>query len=440
MAAMSRKGLFTGRMTRREFVKRTALFLAAPAVIPASAFGRSGTAPSNRLGIAVIGVGGMGGGHLDGLLWRDDVKVLAVCDVDSKRRAEAADKVTKRYADEKASGTASPCASYNDFREVLARPDVDAVVIATPDHWHVTIANAAARAGKDVYCEKPLSLTVAQGRSLVETMARHGRIFQTGSWQRSMDSFRRACELVRNGRIGKVSAVDVTLPSSESIGPQPVQPVPEGFDYDRWLGPAPWAPYTEKRCHYQFRWIRDYSGGGVTDWGAHHFDIALWALGLDRSGPVAVEGTGSFPKEGIYDNAYDYRIRYEMPGGAVVTGRDRADTYHVRFTGDRGWINIWREGFEASPSSLTRERIRPGEIRLYRSDDHTGNWLECIRSRRDTITPPEVAHRSASMCHLGNIALFTGRKLKWDPVAERFAGDAGANAMLARPMRAPWHT
>jgi predicted dehydrogenase len=376
--------------------------------------------------------------HVNDFLWREGVDVLAVCDVDGKRRQEAVEKVDGKYSERKRSGEFRGCAPYNDYREILARGDIDAVLVATPDHWHVPIANAAARAGKDVYCEKPLSLNVAQGRSLVSTFARHGRVFQTGSWQRSQDSFRRACELVRNGRIGRVRTVEVTVVGGQSIGPQPVQPVPEGFDYDMWLGPAPWAPYTEKRCHFQFRWITDYSGGGVTDWGAHHLDITLWALGLDGSGPVAVEGAGDFPREGIYDNAVSFRVRYEMPDGVVVNMRNDYPHY-IRFEGDKGWIKIWREGFEADPAPLVRERIRPGEMRLYRSNNHKDNWLECIRTRRETITPPEAAHRAASMCHLGNIAMRLGRKLKWDPAAERFVGDAGANEMLDRPMRAPWH-
>jgi predicted dehydrogenase len=424
------------RLSRRRFLVRAAGWAAAPWIVPARILAGP-SAPSRRIGIALIGCGGMGGGHLDNLLWRKDVRVVATCDPDRDRRREAADRIAKRYGEEAASGTWRGVEDYNDFREVLARPDVDAVLIATPDHWHAAITTAAARAGKDVYCEKPASRTVREGRVMADVLARHGRVFQTGSWQRSVRDFRRAAELVRNGRIGRVVKVEVTLPQSRRLGPQPAGKVPEGFDYDLWLGPAPRVAYVEARVHYHWRWVRAYAGGGLADWGAHHLDIVQWALGTDRSGPVWIEGQGTFPREGPYDQAVEYEVRYGYPDGTVVTARD-GSPHAITFTGDRGTVKVWREGFETEPASLKREFIGPGETRLYESRDHMGDWLEAIRTRGPTASPIEIAHRSATMCHLGNLAMRLGRRLAWDPARERFRNDPEADAMLDEPMRAPW--
>lgn len=423
------------RISRRSFLKQSAVF-SIPFIVPSSVFGKS--APSNRITTALIGCGGMGMGHLDGLIWNSGVDILAVCDVDRARRLEAKDKVAKRYADRDGQDSFSGIADTNDFREVLARKDIDTVFVVTPDHWHAVITTAAARAGKDVYCEKPVSHSIAQGRAMADAIHRYGRIFQTGSWQRSSKNFRHACELVRNGRIGRIHTITCGLPSSGAIGPQPVQPVPEGFDYDFWLGPAPLAPYTAKRCHYDWRWQYAYGGGQLADWGPHHLDIAQWAMGTDRSGPASAEGTAKFPDAGLWDAPTEFRVKYAYASGITLIATNKTEN-GVKFEGDAGWIFVSRDRFDANPVSLLKDVIGPTETRLYRSDDHTGNFLECVRNRKECIAPIEVAHRSATLSHLGNIAIRLGRKIRWNPDTERITGDPQAARMQDHPLRAPWH-
>jgi predicted dehydrogenase len=243
--------------------------------------------------------------------------------------------------------------------------------------------------------------------------------------------------LVRNGRLGKILNVTCGLPGSGSIGPQPEMPIPDGFDYDLWLGPAPWAPYTERRCHWDFRWISDYSGGILTDWGAHHPDIAQWALNRDRSGPVEVSGHGVFPEDGLWNTAMSYRLEYLYDDGVRMIVTESAPN-GVRFEGERGWVFVSRDGIDAGPKSLLKERFGPEEVHLYESGGHTQNFLDCVRSRRETVCPAETAHRSITLAHLGNIAMLLGRKLRWDPAREEILGDLQASAMLDRPLRAPW--
>jgi predicted dehydrogenase len=358
--------------------------------------------------------------------------------VDRPHRNDALEKVRKRYADRDGRDSYEGVTAHNDFRDVLANPAVDAVFIVTPDHWHADIACAAARAGKDLYCEKPVSHTVRQGRAMADAVLRYGRVFQTGSWQRSQRDFRFACELVRNGRIGRLKSVLCGLPGSGAIGPQPVQPVPDGFDYEMWLGPAPRAPYTAKRCHFDWRWQYAYGGGQLADWGPHHLDIAQWALGTDRSGPVAVEGTATFPEAGLWDAPTDFRVEFEYASGLKVTATDGAEN-GIRFEGDAGWVFVSRERIDAHPASLLKERIGPTEIRLPRTKGHTDDFYDCVRTRRETIAPIEVAHRTATMSHLGNIAIRLGRRVRWDPATETIIGDPQASAMLDHPLRAPWH-
>jgi len=429
------------RVSRRAFLKTTAAgAVAFPYIIPSSALGADGSvAPSNRTVMGCIGVGSQGTGNMRNFLGKPRAHIVAVCDVDRPHRRRAKGLVDERYGNE-------DCVGYTDFRELLARTDLDAVSIAVPDHWHAIPAIAAAKAGLDIYAEKPLALTIPQGRAMCDAVARSGRIWQTGSWQRSQAHFRHACELVRNGRIGKVHNVKVGLPTGPTCGPQPEMPVPEGFDYDFWLGPAPWAPYTEKRCHWDFRWILDYSGGQLTDWAAHHCDIANWGMGTEYTGPVEVEGHGDYPRDGLWNAATDYRFYAKYAPGAspvapdgFVTDVSNKNRGGALWEGEHGWVWVDRGGIDAKPKALLDEVIAPNETQLYRSRDHHGNFLDCVRSRSTTITPIEVAHRAITIAHLGNIAMRLECKVCWDPDAERIVDNAEADRLLDRAMREPWH-
>lgn len=428
----------TRTITRRKFLKRASVAAAGvagfPYLIPASALGKDGSvAPSDRLVIGVIGTGGQGMSDLRGFLNKDEAQVVAVCDVDTEHRNRARDTVNEKYGNR-------DCAAYNDFREVIERSDIDAVLLALPDQWHAITAIMAARAGKDIHAQKPLAYNISEGRAIVNAVARYGVVWQTGSQQRSDWKFRFACELVRNGRIGKVDTVKVGLPNRNSIRGNDTQPapVPAGFDYDMWLGPAPWAPYNPGRCHWNFRWISDYSGGQITDWAGHHCDIAQWGLGTELTSPVEIEGTGVFPRTGLHDTVENYRFTCKYAEGftMIVAG---ALPQGVRFEGSDGWVFVSRRKIDAHPKSLLTSVIGPDEIQLYKSDDHKQNFLDCVRTRSRTVAPVEVAHRSIMIGHLGVIALKLGRKVKWDPRKERFINDPEADRLLSRPMRSPWH-
>ncbi|MDF2440728.1 MAG: hypothetical protein JWN98_1712, partial [Abditibacteriota bacterium] len=318
----------SARLSRRRFLSATSTLIAAPYIMR-SASAQNQAAPSNRIAMGCIGIRNMGGAHLNTLIGNPEVQVVGLCDVDAKILADGKKKVDAKY---------SGVATYNDFRELLARPDIDAVMIATPDHWHVPIALAAARAGKDIYCEKPLTLTIAEGRELSDTVRRLGRVFQTGSQQRSTRNFRYAAELVRNGRIGQLHTIEVGIPSGRATTVVDAQPVPEGFDYDLWLGPAPEAPFHSERCHYNFRWNLDYSGGQVTNFGAHDLDISQWAMNMDHSGPIEVEGEGEFPNEGIWDTPVKCRFEAKYANGVKLictTGKSG-----IKFIGSDGWVYV----------------------------------------------------------------------------------------------------
>jgi predicted dehydrogenase len=433
------------KTSRRDFLKRTAALsagaVAFPYIIPAKALGRDGnTAPSNRLNMGCIGVGSQGTGNMSGFLGIQEFHVVAVCDVDRSHRMNAKGIVDQRYGNE-------DCADYNDFRELLDRDDIDVVSIALPDHWHAIPAIAAAKKGYDIYAEKPLALTIPQGRAMCDAVERYGTVWQTGSWQRSQEHFRRACEVVRSGLIGEVERVEVGLPTGPSCGPQPEMPIPDGFDYDFWLGPAPSEPYTEKRCHWDFRWILDYSGGQLTDWAAHHCDIANWGMGTEYTGPVAIRNAkGFFPKDGLWNAAVNYSFDAIYAPGASpvapngftmhVSNRNRGGT---TFIGAEGRVWVDRGGWETEPATLKSASLGAGGVRLYESNNHARNWLECIHSRAKTVTPIEVAHRAIAIAHLGNIAMRLERDLAWDPAKEEFAGGPDAARMLDRSMRKPWH-
>ncbi|MCC6699275.1 MAG: Gfo/Idh/MocA family oxidoreductase [Candidatus Hydrogenedentes bacterium] len=436
-----------GGHSRRQFLKRGALAAAGavgfPYIVPASALGLDGTiAPSNRITIASIGVGGQGTGNLRAFLGQPDTQVLAVCDVDCNHRDRAKQIVEETYGAKMTSGEYKGCDFYTDFREVLARPDVDAVCITTPDFWHAVIAVAAAEAGKDMYCEKPLANSIGEGRAVVNAVNRYGRVFQTGSHERSRSNARYACELVRNGRIGKLHTIHVNLPLDHydlnlNVGPMPV---PEGFDYDMWLGPRPWAPYTELRCHFFFRFILDYSGGEVTDRGAHIIDLGQLGNATDRTGPQTVSGWGEFPREGLFNTAKKFEFQFTYANGVKMICKSEG-TRGVKFEGTDGWVFIHIHGgnLEAEPASLLKEIIGPNEEHLGRSPGHHRDFLNNVKLRGECFAPPEVGHRSASMCHLANIAMKLGRELKWDPDKELFTNDSEANSLLMPSLRAPWH-
>ena len=422
------------------------------ALAPLAATGAAQTpaqrAPSDRVTLGLIGVGVRGRDHhLRFLSVNPRVEIAAICDVDRTRAELAARIVAKAYKKR-------PLV-YGDFRDLLEQKNLDGVVISTPDHWHSTIAIRAMEAGKDVYCEKPLTLFIAEGRRMVNVARQYGTVFQVGSQQRSDWRFRQAVALVRAGRIGKLKRITSHLgnPGTTSgafINPgvwEPAETPPEGLDFDLWLGPAPYHAYSPNRCHFEFRYNLDHSGGRVTDWGAHHNDIAQWALGMDESGPRKIEGTGGFNKVGPYDYANYLRVRYEYPGGVELICENEGGN-GVRFEGSDGWIFATRMRLEASRPELLNEKVAGEDTGAYDTrnrneeipgtDEHHNNWLACLKTRQKPVADIEIGHRSATICHLGNIAMRLGRSLEWDPVKEEFVGDAAANLMKDKAFRAPW--
>lgn len=395
-------------------------------------FGRR-IGPNDTIQIACIGPGGSKGGFRQGLgdtrniARLPGIKVVAVCDVE------------KQHMDEAAAAFGPDCRKYTDFRELLDQSDIDAVVIGTPDHWHAVQACAAMEARKDVYCEKPLTLWVDEGKAIVRTQNRTGRVFQVGSQQRSDGRFRTACELVRNGRVGRLQRVVAHVPNGSRGGPFTRKPVPEGLDWDFWQGPAQWRDYIPERTHGNFRHWYEYSGGMVTDWGAHHLDIAQWGIGADEAGPTRVESHGVLPAHADgYNTPVDFEITYTYPNGVKLICTHEGEN-GVHFYGDAGWIFVSRSKIEASDPRLLSDPLPGGAVRLYNSNNHAANWVECLRQRKDPICTAEVGHRSVTVCHLGNISLrMGGRRLAWDPQSERFVDDEEANKMLSRPLRAPW--
>jgi predicted dehydrogenase len=430
-------------VSRRDFLRnasRVGAALALPTIIPSSALGADGhVAPSNRIVMGAIGVGAKGTANLKSFLKRKDVQVVAVCDVDRERREK-----TKRTIDDEYGN--KDCETYLDFRELIGRGDLDAACTALPDHWHALPAIHAARAGLDVYGEKPLARSIHEGRAMVEAVERAGRVWQTGSQQRSDAKFRQAAELVRNGRLGKVRRVEVLLGKSKIVDRQPSLPVPEGLDWDFWLGPAPWRPYCEfkgkgGKCHWNWRWILDYSGGQLTDWIGHHLDIAHWATGQERSGPVEIAGKGEYESDALSNVpiSFDFTCKYadglEISIRSVYEDLEKGITF---FGDDDRWLYVTRGRIDANPKSLLKEPIGANEIHLYKSTDHYGNFIDCVKSRKETVAPIEIGHRSVSVGLLGEIAMLTGRKIKWDPAREAILNDPGAAAMLGRSYREPW--
>lgn len=421
---MQRKQLITRRQLLNAGARCAAGAWAAPYVITRQILGTP-IKPSERITLGFIGVGGMGSGHLGAFLNDPDVRIVAIADVYEKHRAEAVGRV------------GGGCAGYRDYRELLARKDIDAVVIATPDHWHARIAMDACDAGKDVYCEKPLSLTIAEARAMVRAARRNSTVFQVGSQQRSDPNFRRACELVRSGRIGRLQWVRAGVGRGPTCGWEGPQPVPPGLDWDFWLGPTPWAEFTPKRWNGTFRWFYDYSGGKMTDWGAHHNDIAQWGIGADDSGPVRTEPVSAeFPSEGLYDTAVRFEVRHTYANGVVL--RTTSEGGGVEFHGSDGWIKVDRGSFAVSDPAIEKEPLGAGDVHLYESPGHHRDWLNCIRSRRRPICDVEIGCRSATVCHLGNIAIRTGKTIHWDPKREVVTNDESLNRWLRKPYRTPW--
>lgn len=442
------------KTSRRQFVRNTSLALGAGAALPNiflnKTFAATGENPSESVRVGIIGAGAQGNANMKSIM----KNVVAICDVDKTRAAgtgATVEKATQRKPE-----------VYNDYRRLLEDRSIDAILIATPDHWHALPAIEGCLAGKDVYCEKPLTLFIQEGRVLVRAARQNKRIVQCGSQQRSDPKFLQAAEYIRNGRIGKIKRVlvglvgvnwtkDPLVPDSEP---------PAELDYNMWLGPAPWRPYNKHRVHYYFRFFWDYSGGQMTNWGAHHLDITQWALGMDDTGPVEIKGTGEFDPEKRFEVPSAFSITYKYANGVVVETRSPNPTVASLipekkeqameildgkesftgciFEGEKGLLYINRGVIRAWPEEVLETPLKEGDTRLYKSAQHHANWIECIKTRKPPICEAEIGHRSATVCHLGNIAIRSGRTIQWDPVKEQIVGDAEANRLVSKEYRAPW--
>ena len=442
-------------MKRRRFLKTaTGVMLGLPQIVPSSVLGKDGeVTASNRIAIGCIGVGNRGNQVLEGFLDHRDARVVAVCDVNAHQRTAAVRRVNDRY------GTTG-CRACADFRQLLSRADVDMVIIATPDQWHVLTALAAARAGKDVYLEKPIGVTSAEARALRAAVKRYGTVFQFGTQQRSDGRFRMACELVRNGRIGRLHTVNVWSPGSRSGGSLEKVPVPQWLDYEMWVGPAPMSPYTKHRCTNGFEpgdpskiwpFISDYCAGWISGWGVHPMDIALWGAPDLLSGPLQIEGTGRFPTEGLCDTAtdWDLTMKFQTGGTLNFTGPPSSSKWRGHFgkhgghgtvfVGTEGWVHVDRSHIAAHPQTLLKSSIGPAEIHLTKSDNHGRNTLDCVKTRGQPVSHVDAAYAVDTICQVSALAAKLGRRLQWDPQSERFLNDKTANLLLSRAMRSPWH-
>ena len=423
------------RISRRDMMRISTLgtaAIAAPTIIPSSAMGFAGfTAPSERLTLGMIGMGMMMDGHFNNMLNRENIQILAVCDVDESKREAARNRVNTKYGN-------SDCGCYNEHYEITSRSDIDAVFVVTPDHWHVPIAMDAVRSGKDVYVEKPMSLTIREGRMLSDTVRRYGAILQVGSQQRSEYSFGKAVEMVRNGWIGKVHTIYTDLGRFAPGEVLPEEPIPKGFDYDRWLGPTPWYPYNFRRVEGNYgggwRCFWEYGSRKNGDWGAHHYDIIQWALGMDHSGPEFF-----FPRG--YDDSDCQGYKYK-DGPTIYRdyrGPDKQFNEMIVFHGENGKIGVGRNGrLVSDPPEMKDRPLAPGEVHLGATESHHDNFLNAIRSRKRTIADVEIGHRTATICHLSAISERLDRTLRWDPLQEEIVGDAQASKWLDRPRRAPY--
>jgi predicted dehydrogenase len=446
---------------RRSFLKMSAGAVAAagfPAIVPSCVLGQK--SPSNRINIGAIGVGRISRGHDLPEIWKyDQARIVAVCDLDSKRMEKGRELVNGYYA-RKTGKEYDGVTAYHDYRELLANKDIDAVVISTPDHQHAILAVDAVHAGKDVYLQKPASLTIAEGRAMSNAVMASGQILQIGSQQRSWKQFHRACELVRNGRIGTIKHVEIGLPGDPSGPGAPLMPIPPNLDYDAWLGSTPEVYYTEMRVHPQQDfgrpgWLRceQFGAGMITGWGAHHVDTAHWGMNTEYTGPIEVWGSAEFPKNGLW-NVHGKFLTHAIYANGITMNISGDFPNGIKFYGSEGWIFVTRDAevtasdpggkpvtlqpLMASNAKILESVIGPEEVHLYQSDDQHGNWLDCIRSRKIPIAPAEIGHRACSTCLVHHIAMKTGRRLHWDPVRERFHNDDEANSMLSRPQRFPY--
>ena len=431
-------------ISRRRFIATTAAAIALPTIVPSSIFGQN--APSKRITVGVVGWGMQGPDNTRNFLAEKDCRVVAVCDVDKNHLKDAVDTVNENYQNK-------DCAAYHDYRELLARKDIDAVMIAVPDHWHALAYTEAARQKKDIYGEKPLAKTIAEQQAIVRAVQQNHIIWQTGSWRRSQASYRRACEIVRNGLIGKIKRVEVGLldghvdflsqfgGGDESFEVQ--QPPPE-LDYETWIGPSKMQPYIQARIHKNWRWNYNTGGGMLMDWIGHYCDIAHWGIDCDRSGPSEIEGHGDFPpKEDVFNTCTTYRIELKYPQEIAMTiaGGYPEIEQGAKWIGTDGWVFAGEWGVECSKPEFTGSKNLPDELRkvkLYESPGHVRNFLDCVKSRKPTVAPVETGHHSAIPGHLGLISMLTGRKIHWDVTKEEIIGDVDASKLLTREYRAPW--
>jgi len=457
-------------LNRRHFLKVAGAAVVLPTLLPGSVLGRDGkTAPSNKITLGAIGWGMQGPGDTQAFLAEEDCQVVAACDLDKNHLQSAVDTINEHYQNK-------DCTAYHDYRELLARPDLDAVMIAIPDHWHALVATEAARRKVDVYGEKPLARTIAEQQAIVHAVEKNGIIWQTGSWQRSQPPFHKAAEIVRNGLIGQVTRVEVGLPSGhydfagtapelkarlETLPDKPgdlslirpgteawklaVSDPPPELDYETWIGASRMEPYIKQRVHMNWRWNYNTGGGQLLDWIGHHCDIAHWGLGFDNDGPSTVEGQGEFPApDAIWNTCTKYRIELKYPGDItmIIAGGHDDIRSGTKWIGTEGWVWVDRGGFEASNPEWKRGKNLPEALRkvkLYESPGHQRNFLDCVKSRQPTITPVQTAHHSAIPGHLGLISMLTGRKVEWDAKHEKIHGDHEASKLLSRPYRAPFH-
>lgn len=409
--------------TRRQFLAASTALIAVPTIIPSQAFGAN-----ERIITGHVGVGGRG---LDNL--REFSKnAIALCDVDKKHLTVAAKFLEL---------VGTKVETFGDYRRLLDRKDIDAIVVATPDHWHALVTTDACKAGKDVYCEKPLSLTIDEGKKMVEVARANRRVVQTGSQQRSSHEFRRACELVRSGKLGKIQKVLVGLPASNFASPAVADSNPPlELDYDFWLGPAPKKPYNAKHVHYNFRFFWDYSGGQMTNFGAHHIDIVQWALGRDGSGPISSEGTATFDPKHEYEVPATCSVQHTYENGVILQVEQLGKIkVGITFLGeDKRQLFVNRRVLESYPADLAKTELTANDVKLEVSNNHYKNFLDCVKTREKPIADVEIGHRSATICHLGNIAIRLGRKIQWDPQSQTIVDDPEAKAMMSRPYRTPW--
>ncbi len=445
---------------RREFLKSAFAAVAVPNILPSSVFGADGaTAPSDRVGLGIIGLGIQGTGNMRAFLGNTDVRVAAVCDVHQNQR-EKGKKVVDEWYDN------SDCAAVRDFREMIARPDIDAVQITAPDHWHPLMAIEAARRKKHMYCEKPIGWSFRAAKAVQKVVHDSGVVFQFGTQQRSGGFFRQACELVRNNRIGQLKTILVGVPGSWTCPKQPTEPVPPELDYELWLGPAPMAPYCYERCRpytdppknkFPGGWgpwsnwycISDYCMGMIGNWGVHHLDIAQWGNGTDLSGPIEIEGTAAFPQDMLTNCSTNWQVENRYANGVTMIHMDDATAqkhpqqvegfgHGVLFIGSEGWVHVDRERITAQDRSLLKWKPGNADIKLFRSDNHHVNFIDSVKGRTKPAAPIDIAFRSDTLCNLEHIATLLKRKLQWDPDKETFVNDEEANKLLDRPMRAPW--